>query len=80
LNACFDSQCYFIFERVTDTGAVFLVKPDVEEAVTADAQRFAALNEEVSMLREAVAARDAFLAVAAHELRNPMEAYPVDSG
>ena len=30
------------------------------------------LVEEVALLREAVAARDAFLAVAAHELRNPM--------
>lgn len=28
--------------------------------------------EEIAILREAVAARDAFLAVAAHELRNPM--------
>ena len=30
------------------------------------------LMEEIALLREAVAARDAFLAVAAHELRNPM--------
>jgi two-component system, OmpR family, sensor kinase len=32
----------------------------------------AMLRDEVTTLREAVAARDAFLAVAAHELRNPM--------
>jgi len=42
------------------------------ELQVADPQSFAALNEEIAALREAVSARDAFLAVAAHELRNPM--------
>ena len=32
----------------------------------------AELHEQVSQLREAVAARDTFIAIAAHELRNPM--------
>ncbi|WP_010165302.1 sensor histidine kinase [Sphingomonas sp. PAMC 26617] len=35
-------------------------------------QRIADLTQEIERLTEAVAARDAFLAVAAHELRNPM--------
>lgn len=35
-------------------------------------QRFVELIEQNQHLDEAVAARDAFLAVAAHELRNPM--------
>ncbi|QFU17603.1 sensor histidine kinase [Microvirga thermotolerans] len=36
------------------------------------AARIGALERQVAELREAVAARDAFLAMAAHELRNPM--------
>jgi two-component system, OmpR family, sensor kinase len=68
--------------------SVVLVKPDVDKAAADRpaclpqtrrgtggnqvADNLAALNQEIAMLREAVAARDAFLAVAAHELRNPM--------
>lgn len=43
-----------------------------EEPAAALRRRIAELIEENARLAEAVAARDAFLAVAAHELRNPM--------
>lgn len=43
-----------------------------EEPAAALRDRITELTEENARLAEAVAARDAFLAVAAHELRNPM--------
>src|ERR1700685_3047250 len=68
--------------------SVVLVKPDLDKAAADRpaclpqtrrgtggnqvADNLAALNQEIAMMREAVSARDAFLAVAAHELRNPM--------
>lgn len=45
---------------------------EIDGAATSTPPTYADLVEENALLREAVAARDAFLAVAAHELRNPM--------
>ena len=42
------------------------------EAIAEDEMQLQALQRRVSELTEAVAARDTFIAVAAHELRNPM--------
>lgn len=48
------------------------ISGEVDGTATATDPSYADLVEENALLREAVAARDAFLAVAAHELRNPM--------
>lgn len=45
-----------------------IIEPTIEEL----SKRIAELVEENAQLADAVAARDAFLAIASHELRNPM--------
>ena len=47
---------------------------DVRDSAASDdaASELAALREEVAQLRQAVQARDDFIAIAGHELRNPM--------
>ena len=53
-------------------GGELATRQGVPDLTVTLAAENAQLREENSTLREAVMARDAFLAVAAHELRNPM--------
>lgn len=46
--------------------------PALQRTAPCEGERVAALQKQIAELTEAVAARDTFIAVAAHELRNPM--------
>ena len=58
--------------EVQDSALTRTASGNIGEDPAATLRSRAELIEEVARLREAVAARDAFLAVAPHELRNPM--------
>jgi signal transduction histidine kinase len=58
--------------RTTRSGDALLCDLSKQTESDAAASELADLRQQVAELREAVRARDVFIAIAAHELRNPM--------